>query len=98
MVPGAPAGIDELDAIPERGLLARYPYALATYTDLHASLGDLEEAGRYLDLALEQQVGPRAARSTTPRSAAELRFRRADLADCLGPDGARHEPFLAVRE
>jgi predicted RNA polymerase sigma factor len=30
---GARAGLDELDAIPERELLARYPYALAAYAE-----------------------------------------------------------------
>ena len=55
---GAVAGIDELDAIPERDLIARYPYALATYAELHASLGHLEQARSFLDAALEQQVSP----------------------------------------
>ena len=58
MCRGALAGIDELDAIPERDLVARYPYALATYAELHASLGHFEEARTYLDLALEQQSSP----------------------------------------
>src|SRR5262249_30656130 len=31
MLRGATAGLDELDAVPERDLIARYPYALATY-------------------------------------------------------------------
>src|SRR5262249_50088948 len=44
MLAGAVAGLDELDAIPERDLLARYPYALATYAELHASLGHVDEA------------------------------------------------------
>jgi RNA polymerase sigma-70 factor (ECF subfamily) len=52
---GARAGLDELDAIPEREVLLRYPYALAAYADLHASLGNLEEARGYLDRALEHQ-------------------------------------------
>src|SRR5262249_33677418 len=39
MLRGALAGLDELDAIPERDLLARYPYALAVYAELHASRG-----------------------------------------------------------
>jgi len=43
MCEGALAGLDELDAIPERPLLARYPYALAAYAELHGSLGDLEQ-------------------------------------------------------
>jgi len=58
MCEGALAGLDELDAIPERPLLARYPYALAAYAELHGSLGDLEQARSYLDRALEQQVAP----------------------------------------
>jgi RNA polymerase sigma-70 factor (ECF subfamily) len=58
MVRGARAGLDELDAIPEREVLARYPWALATYADLHASLGELDQARRYLDLALAQQSAP----------------------------------------
>lgn len=55
MLRGARAGLDELDAIPERALVARYPYALAAYADLHASLGQLEEARAYLDRALRHQ-------------------------------------------
>ncbi|GJG85220.1 hypothetical protein tb265_04010 [Gemmatimonadetes bacterium T265] len=55
---GAPAGLDELDAIPEREVLARYPYALAAYADLHASLGNLAEARAYLDRALAHQGAP----------------------------------------
>jgi len=55
---GARAGLDELDAIPEREVLGRYPYALAAYADLHASLGNLEEARRYLERALEHQSSP----------------------------------------
>ncbi len=35
MVRGAAAGLDELDSIPERELIDRYPYALATYAELH---------------------------------------------------------------
>ena len=58
MLRGAVAGLDELDAIPERELLARYPYALATYAELHASLGHLGEARAFLDRALEQQTSP----------------------------------------
>jgi RNA polymerase sigma-70 factor (ECF subfamily) len=55
MYRGARVGLDELDAIPEREILGRYPYALAAYADLHASLGNLEEARRYLERALEHQ-------------------------------------------
>ncbi|HLK38797.1 MAG TPA: DUF6596 domain-containing protein [Polyangiaceae bacterium] len=58
MLRGATAGLDELDAIPERDLLARYPYALATYAELHASLGHLDQARVFLDRALEQQTSP----------------------------------------
>jgi RNA polymerase sigma-70 factor (ECF subfamily) len=57
MLAGARAGLDELDAIPEREVLGRYAYALAAYADLHASLGNLEEARRYLDRALDHQSG-----------------------------------------
>jgi predicted RNA polymerase sigma factor len=71
MLRGATAGLDELDAIPERELLARYPYALATYAELHASLGRLDEARRFLDRALEQQ--------TSPAERALLRRKRAAL-------------------
>ena len=52
---GAVAGLDELDAIPERELLARYPYALAAYAELHASLGNVDEARAFLDRALAHQ-------------------------------------------
>jgi RNA polymerase sigma-70 factor (ECF subfamily) len=55
---GALAGLDELDAIPERELLGRYPYAMATYAELHASLGHLGEARAFLDRALDQQTSP----------------------------------------
>jgi RNA polymerase sigma-70 factor, ECF subfamily len=55
MASGALAGLDELDAIPERELIARYPYALAAYAELHTSLGNLEEARGYLIRALEWQ-------------------------------------------
>ena len=58
MQSGARAGLDELDAIPEREVLARYPYALAAYADLHASLGNLDEARTYLRRALEHQSSP----------------------------------------
>jgi RNA polymerase sigma-70 factor, ECF subfamily len=55
---GARAGLDELEAIPEREVLGRYPYALAAYSDLHASLGNLEEARSYLERALEHHSAP----------------------------------------
>jgi RNA polymerase sigma-70 factor (ECF subfamily) len=69
---GALAGLDELDAIPERDLLDRYPYALAAYAELHASLGHLDLARSYLDRALEQQ--------TSPAERALLRRKRAAVA------------------
>ncbi|MBX6331271.1 MAG: RNA polymerase subunit sigma-70 [Gemmatimonadaceae bacterium] len=71
MYAGTRAGLDELDAIPERDVLARYPYALAAYADLHASLGNLDEARHYLDRAIARQ--PAAAQ------AALLRRKRAAL-------------------
>lgn len=71
MLHGAHVGLDELDAIPERELLARYPYALATYAELHASLGQLEEARGFLERALEAQ--------TSPAERALLRRKRAAL-------------------
>jgi RNA polymerase sigma-70 factor (ECF subfamily) len=71
MVRGARAGVDELDAIPERGLVARYPYALAAYADLHSSLGEIDSARRYLDLALAQQSAP-AQRALLQRKRAAL--------------------------
>lgn len=55
MCRGARAGLDELDAIPEREILARYPYALAAYADLQASLGNRAEARACLERALEHQ-------------------------------------------
>jgi RNA polymerase sigma-70 factor (ECF subfamily) len=55
---GARVGLDELDAIPEREVLGRYPYALAAYADLHASLGNIDEARAYLDRALANQSSP----------------------------------------
>jgi RNA polymerase sigma-70 factor (ECF subfamily) len=55
MVAGPHAGLDELDAIPERELVGSYPYALAAYAELHASLGQLDEARAYLTRALACQ-------------------------------------------
>jgi len=55
MVSGAPAGLDELDSIPERELIDSYPYALAAYAELHTSLGHLDEARAYLARALKRQ-------------------------------------------
>jgi predicted RNA polymerase sigma factor len=71
MCRGAEAGLDELDAIPERELVGRYPYALATYAELHASLGHLAEARAFLDRALEQQTSP-AERALSRRKRAAL--------------------------
>jgi RNA polymerase sigma-70 factor, ECF subfamily len=71
MCRGAVAGLDELDAVPERELLSRYPYALATYAELHASLGHLDEARAFLDRALEQQTSP-AERALLHRKRAGL--------------------------
>jgi predicted RNA polymerase sigma factor len=68
---GASAGLDELDAIPERDLIVRYPYALATYAELHASLGRTDEALEFLDRALEQQSAP-AERALLRRKRATL--------------------------
>jgi predicted RNA polymerase sigma factor len=68
---GAPAGLDELDAIPERELLARNPYALAAYAELHASLGQLTEAREYLARALRCQGGG-AQRALLERKLAAL--------------------------
>jgi len=72
MSAGAVAGLDELDAIPERDLLARYPYALATYAELHASLGHIEQARHFLDQALDQRVS-RAERALLQRKRLALR-------------------------
>lgn len=55
MQSGAQVGLDELDAIPERDVVARYPYALATYAELHASLGNLDAARAFLDRAMACQ-------------------------------------------
>jgi len=71
MLRGATAGLDELDAVPERELIARYPYALSTYAELHASVGQLEEARVFLDRALSLQ--------TSPAERALLRRKRASL-------------------
>jgi RNA polymerase sigma-70 factor (ECF subfamily) len=71
MLRGAMAGLDELDAIPERELVSRYPYALATYAELHASLGHIDEARAFLDRALEQQTSP-AERALLLRKRAAL--------------------------
>ncbi len=71
MLRGATAGLAELDAIPERDLIARYPYALATYAELYASLGRVDEARKFLDRALEQQSSP-AERALLRRKRAAL--------------------------
>jgi RNA polymerase sigma-70 factor (ECF subfamily) len=71
MLRGAAAGLDELDAIPERELIGRYPYALATYAELHASLGHIELARELLDRALEEQSSP-AERALLRRKRAAL--------------------------
>lgn len=71
MLRGATAGLDELDAIPERELLGRYPYALATYAELYASVGQIDEARAFLDRALEQQAAP-AERKLLERKRAAL--------------------------
>jgi len=71
MKSGARAGLDELDGIPERDVLARYPYALAAYADLHASLGNLDEAAEYLHRALGHQSFP-AQRALLRRKLAAL--------------------------
>lgn len=36
----------------------RYPYALALYAELHASLGEAERAVAYLDRAIREQRSP----------------------------------------
>ncbi|MEO7041067.1 MAG: DUF6596 domain-containing protein [Gemmatimonadaceae bacterium] len=71
MYAGARAGLEELDTIPERDVLARYPYALASYAELHTSLGNLDEARSYLDRALAHQ--------SSTAQAALLRRKRAAL-------------------
>lgn len=63
MARGAAAGLDELDSIPERDLITRYPYALAAYAELHTSLGHVDEAREYLHRA--PQPGVASARSTS---------------------------------
>jgi hypothetical protein len=72
MCRGALAG---LDAIPERDLVAPYPYALATYAELHASLGHLDQARTFLDRALEQRMSP-AERPPPPQARRPPRRRR----------------------
>jgi predicted RNA polymerase sigma factor len=74
MCQGARAGIDELDAIPERELIERYPYGLATYAELHASLGETEVALGYLDRALLLQSS-RAEHALLVRKRAALASR-----------------------
>jgi len=71
MLSGAHAGLDELDAIPEREVIDRYPYALAAYAELHASLGELDRARGYLDRALAHQPS-RVQRALLERKRAAL--------------------------
>jgi predicted RNA polymerase sigma factor len=54
-VRGAAAGLEELDSIPERDIILRYPYPLAAYAELHMSLGHLDDAQQYLTRALAYQ-------------------------------------------
>lgn len=61
MCDGARAGLDALDAIPEREVLVRYPYARAAYAELHDSLDQLDAARSYLDRALNHQTSPAQA-------------------------------------
>ena len=58
MCHGAQAGLDALDAIPERAVVAQYPYALAMYAELTLSQGHVSAARRYLDRAIACQVQP----------------------------------------
>ena len=68
---GARVGLDEFDAISEREILGRYPYALAAFADPHASLGNLEEA---------RGISPsRTRKSVVACAAALLRRKRAAL-------------------
>ena len=68
---GVTAGLDELDSIPERDLVARYPYALATYAEFHAAMGHVDEARTFLDRALALQTAP-AERALLARKRAAL--------------------------
>jgi RNA polymerase sigma-70 factor (ECF subfamily) len=88
MLRGAEAGLDELDAVPERELLARYPYALATYAELHASLGHLDEARAFLERALEQQTSP-AERALLHRKRAALAARASSSSSALASMSSR---------
>lgn len=72
MASGARAGLDELDAIPERHLMSRYPYALAAYAELHASLGQIDQAREYLNRALAHQQA-RVQRKVLERKLSALR-------------------------
>jgi RNA polymerase sigma-70 factor (ECF subfamily) len=58
MCSGANAGLEELDAIPERELISRYPYALAGYAELYTSLGQIQEGRSFLLRALQEQTSP----------------------------------------
>jgi RNA polymerase sigma-70 factor (ECF subfamily) len=68
---GAQAGLDELDAIPERSLIESYPQALSAYAELHSSLGHLDQARAYLDRALARP-GSQAERLFLQRKRAAL--------------------------
>jgi RNA polymerase sigma-70 factor (ECF subfamily) len=70
MLRGARAGLDELDAIPERDIVGRYPYALACYADLHAAQGEHETARFFLDQALAHQPSPAERRLLERKRAA----------------------------
>jgi predicted RNA polymerase sigma factor len=69
---GAASWLDGLDGIPERDVLARYPYALAAYADLHASLGTFDEALAYLDRALVMTQSSPAQQEALTRKRAAL--------------------------
>lgn len=68
---GAMAGLDELDAIPKRELLAGYPYALATYAELHASSDTSTRLARFSTVSSSSRRRP-AERALLRRKRAAL--------------------------
>ncbi len=77
-VQGPRTALDTLAAIPERDVLASYPFYPATLGELHRRLGDLDEAARHLERAIALTSSP-----------AEKHFLREKLDACRDRQSAR---------
>lgn len=77
-VQGPRTALDTLAAIPERDVLASYPFYPATLGELHRRLGNLDEAARHLERAIALTSSP-----------AEKHFLREKLDACRDRQSAR---------